>query len=343
MPSLYRRFFFILMTGMLLAACSGSPAPQVSPAPTDVSVETSPTLTSAPAPTETPAPLIPRLLLLAPETLPFPYDSLPSEVETLAAAQGWQVERQAAVPEAAPLDASVRAVVVLPGAGDPLPLASANPQTPFLLADAASDAGLPSNVYALDASHASPEKRAFLAGYIAALTTADWRTGIIADDPALVEAFRQGAVYFCGLCRPAYPPFAAYPAYAQIPRGASADVWYSASAAFSEQAVETVYIPAALLEEDVPLALLPDTDFRLITDAPPPAALSNRWLAAVFPDVSAAFDTAWEDLLADEGGERITVPLTFAVGNEEWFSEGRQRLARQVAEALTEDAISVTR
>ncbi len=343
MSSLYRRFFFILMTGMLLAACSGNPAPRVSPAPSDVPAETSPTLTAAPAPTETPTPAIPRLLLLAPETLPFPYDSLPSKVETLAAAQNWQVERQTAVPEAAPLDVSVRAVVVLPGAGDPLPLAGVNPQALFLVAEAAPDAALPPNVSALDVSGALLEKRAFLAGYIAALTTADWRAGIIADDPALVEAFRQGAVYFCGLCRPAYPPFAAYPAYAQVPRGASADVWYSASAAFSEQAVETVYIPAALLEEEVPLALLPGTDFRLITDAPPPAALSDRWLAAVFPDVSAAFDTAWEALLAGEVGEQVTVPLTFAVGNAKWFSEGRQRLARQTADALTEDAISITR
>ena len=340
MSSIYRRILLFLMTGMLLAACSGSRTPQASPAPPDLPAETDSTPTVAPVPTATLTPLTPRLLFLAPQGLPFPYDALPARVDSAAAARGWQVERQDAVPGVA-LDASVQAVITLPGAGDPLSLAEANPQAPFMLVGVSPDAALPPNAVALDFSGASPENRAFLAGYIAALATADWRVGVIADDPALVEAFRQGAVYFCGLCRPAYPPFAAYPAYAEIPGGASADVWYSAFAAFSEQGVETVYIAPPLLEEEIPVTLLPDTDFRLITESPPPDALSARWLASVYPDVPSAFDAAWDALLSGERGQRLPVPLTFAVGNPEWFSEGRQRLARQVADALAEGAVSV--
>ncbi len=338
--SALRRWILALLVAGMLAACGGHPSASVSSTPGMTPSAAAPATDVPALPAATDTPLPPRLLLFAPDELPSPYGAVLPRVDALAEAQGWQVERRASLPaEAAPLAPEVRAVVVLPGAGDPLPLARSNPALPFLGVDLPSQAALPAALNVLDFSGVSPEKRAFLAGYIAALSTEDWRIGVVSEDPALAEAFRQGAVYFCGLCRPAYPPFHRYPAEAQVPPGSSADVWYSAFEALAEQSVETLYLPAPLPGEDVPAALLPDVDFRLLLDASPPEALSERWAALIRPDVASAFDAAWSALLAGEGGQRFAVSLKVEVSDDGRLSPGRLRLVEQMAESLREGLV----
>jgi hypothetical protein len=60
----------------------------------------------------------------------------------------------------------------------------------------------------------------FIAGVIAAAVTPDWRVGAVSvqnsgEETASNLAFQNGAMFYCGLCRQAHPPFHSYPVGAE--------------------------------------------------------------------------------------------------------------------------------
>jgi len=273
-------------------------------------------------------------VLLAPQGCNFPYEALCAALEQRAAAQGWQVAFLDALPAAPPPGA--QAIIALPGTDSLGEAAQAAPEVPFLAVGIADMPRLP-NLSVLDPAGASPEKQAFLAGYIAALDTEDWRAGVLlpatgGEAARLQSAFDQGARYFCGLCRPAYPPFYAYPAFAAVDGGAQAAVQ-----ALLSQAVTAVYLPASVAADDAVLQAVQAESFRLIASYPLPAALEPSLIAAIHPAPEQALDALWPALT---GAEALWLPMPLGV-DAPGLSPGRQRPVRELAADLQEGRIQV--
>jgi hypothetical protein len=141
--------------------------------------------------------------------------------------------------------------------------------------------------------------------------------------------FVNGVIFYCGLCRPAYPPFFQYPVYAEIPGGASQGELQAAADNLIANAVETVYVfPGA--GNEVLLDYLAQAGITIIGGTAPPEGVQSQWAATVQVDVVDALKLYWPDLIEGEGGVNVGAPLSITNRNEDLFSPGRQRLVEQM-------------
>lgn len=339
-PTILRYSVLFLTFAMLviLLGCNSASTeistPGALPAETDAPLVTS-VATDMPTATPTaPAGLV--ILLIPAEADEQQAATLQTMLAELAAQEGLRFETRQAV-QPGELDTSVRLVVVLapdPGVQN---LASASPAIQFLAV------GMPglsagSNISLIGAQGGRPDRQGFLAGYLAALVTADWRVGVISrsDTPAGLaarKAFLNGAVFFCGLCRPAYPPFNQYPLFAELAVGAGQAEQQAAADALISSAVKTVYIvPGA--GDDFLLQYLAQAGINLIAGVPTPAELQGQWVATLGFDLAAALRQAWPDLLAGKGGLEFEPPLTIENINPAILTTGRQRLVERTRAEL---------
>jgi len=206
-----------------LHACSAggnrNPPPETTAAAT-AEIVTEPTDTPQPPPTSSPE----LAVLVAPaEADPEQKAALELVLEELALKDGMEFQ---SVSDFSQLEfnEALRIVTVLapdPGVSE---LAAAHPEVQFL---GVGIPGLPTtdNLSSIGADGERPDRQGFLAGYTAAVISDDWRIGVISpSDSASGQASRlgfiNGAIFYCGLCRPVYPPFIQYPQYAEIPSGA---------------------------------------------------------------------------------------------------------------------------
>jgi hypothetical protein len=179
-----------------------------------------------------------------------------------------------------------------------------------------------------------PENVGFLAGYLAAVVTPEWRVGMISNNDseegyAHRQGFLNGAVFFCGLCRQTYPPFINYPLYAEAPAESNPQEWQAAANIMIENAVKTAYIAPEASGESL-FDYLAEAEVNLIGTIPPPSGLEAQWIATISADLSSALRTAWPDLIAEQGGGGIVAPLSVTNINPELFSPGRQRLVEKL-------------
>lgn len=285
--------------------------------------------TSVPSPTAQPM----AAILIAPPGSDLALaEALKTRLGELASEDGIRFETRDQLAES-DLGAGVRLVVVLPPDPGVLNLAQANPETQFL-ALGILDLGASQNLSVIGSAGDRPDQQGFLAGYLAAVITEDWRVGVVssADAPAGLAArrgFENGVIFYCGLCRPAYPPFFQYPVSVDLPGGASQEEQKAAADALIASAVQTVYVypgagGQALLDE------LAQAGINIIGGATPPAGVKERWVATVSIDLLAALDQIWPDLVSGEGGINLDVPLYLADQNEALFSPGRQRLVEKM-------------
>ena len=108
-------------------------------------------------------------------------------------------------------------------------LAQAAPATQFL---AITIPGVEpaANLTVIHDQEAGPDRVGFLAGYLAAVATPEWRVGVISSNDsdqgiAQRQGFLNGAIFFCGLCRQTYPPFNTYPMFVEAPACSSPSEW----------------------------------------------------------------------------------------------------------------------
>lgn len=227
------------------------------------------------------------------------------------------------------LGPTARLVVILPPDPGVMNLAGANPQTQFLAV------GIPAiqaadNVSVIGGGGALPDQRAFTAGYLAALISPDWRAGVIypagmVEGLAARNGFLNGLVFYCGLCRPAYPPFVQYPIYAELPVGASPAEIQAAVDTMTSNAVQSVYVAPGIESQGL-FESLAAANLGIIAGSPPPAALASNWVASLRADESQALRQAWARLMAGESGIAVEVPLAVTDRNPDRLSVGRQRL-----------------
>jgi len=241
-----RRFITLLIVFVLLLTGCNDGIPGFS-----LTETVAPTLTDTPTPTATltptSTPLPPVGVLLAP---PDADSQLVSELQPLLS--GWLSEigyRFQIRPSLSQQDFErddFRLVVAVPPNPDIAVMIADHPEIRFLTLGI-HDLEPSPNLSSIGADGVRLDHQGFIAGYISALITPDWRVGVIgrSDHPRAVDArqaFFTGVKYYCGLCTPSYPPFVEYPLYFEL--GADADTieWRAAANFLSQRSAETVFV-----------------------------------------------------------------------------------------------------
>ena len=325
---------------LLITACGPAAPTDASPTLSPTSSETAVKTSAAPAatntPTETPAPG--RVILLAPEGS---YLDLRALLEELSQNQGLAFSLSPSV-NAGEIAPEVRLVVAVPPDPGLTALAASAPGTQFL---AIGFSGIEpgNNLSVLAGAGQRADQIGFLAGYIAAAITPHWRVGVlsIADTPAGRSAkngFSNGVVYYCGLCRPAYPPYVQYPITVEVPASASLTEQQAAVDALLAQSVNTMFLIGELANPEL-VAYLASKDIRIISDAPPPSGSQTSWVATIQADTLNKVNELWQALIAGQGGGLAETQLNLGDINSAFLSPGRQQHIEEILVELNDGAI----
>ncbi|MBN2043372.1 MAG: hypothetical protein JW757_00015, partial [Anaerolineales bacterium] len=166
--------------------------------------------------------------------------------------------------------------------------------------------------------------QAFLAGYIGAVQSEEYRVGIISVNDAAGMEFRQaflnGVIYFCGNCVPIYPPYVVYPQYREVDPAADRDALENAARVLISEGV-TIMLAAPELQNPDLFNFLAQNGVRLLGTEPPPAGLEGNWVASVILTSETGVE---ESLLALLDGN--PVPETVENIEINYFGGGEARL-----------------
>lgn len=331
-----RTKFLILLIALLLAACGGSAAPTEEGAPT---VE--PSATAEPTPVFTPTPGLPLAVLLVPADANHELSqAYQTAIYDLAQAQSMRFQVLNSL-DPATLDPSLKVVVALVSDPGIATLAAAAPQAQFLAVNIPGIAA-GGNISVLGGDGIRIDQQAFMAGYISAMITEDFHTGIIIrkDDPAgrnAYTAFQVGQEFFCGLCNPLAGPFLDYPLVIEIPADAKPNEYGAYADYLIRNRVETMFIQDAVAIPEL-LEYLNTVGIFVIGMQTPPIEV-NGWVVTLQPNYLEAMQTVWPQLLAGNGGQNFQAPLTLTDINEEVFTEGKEGQARQILQQLMDGFI----
>jgi hypothetical protein len=291
--------------------------------------------TDTPQPSPTPEPAL-AILLAPPGSDASLVESLQPVIVELAEGDGLVAQTRSELMDA-DWEADVRLVVALPPDPGLGALAASHPGTHFLAL------GVPGlepagNLSVLAVGGARPDRQGFLAGYLAAVITPDWRVGVISRTDtsagvAVQGGFVNGAIFYCGLCRPAYPPFYQYPVVAGVVSGASQAEQQAAADVLIGNAVQTVFVAPGAGDEGL-LNYLAEAGVNIIGSAPPPDQVRSRWVASIQADWAAALRAAWPQLIRGQGNMELESALQLTDRNENLFSPGRQLYVERMLEDL---------
>ncbi|MGE5123512.1 MAG: hypothetical protein ACM3H7_03280 [Acidobacteriaceae bacterium] len=334
----------LILLGWYLSACGAvtrTTLPAVTPFPNPSST---PTPTSQPTITPTATSMRPVVILLALAGADQAFvTSLQADLSSTITASGLHmlVRQVLAADELSP---NVRLVLAIPPDPGLAQLVAAAPATPFLALGITNLEASP-NLTVIDVVNNRPDQQGFVAGVIAAMLSPDWRAGIISlsDTPAgkaARTAFLNGVEYFCGLCRPAHPPFYEYPLSIELPSTATSVEWQEAANYMADHDARAVYIPPGAGDESMQ-AILAQAGIMIIGNGVPPDAARTTWALSLEADPLPIIQEQVKGLLDGSlaGGRTVSVPIHFGEINPTLFTPGKQRLAEQVLSDLQQGYI----
>jgi hypothetical protein len=235
-------------------------------------------------------------------------------------------------------------IVAIPPDPGVAALAQAAPASQFV-AIGIDGVGQADNLSLIRSQSYDAQSLAFIAGYIAAVITPDWRAGILlpADQAAatsLLQAFSNGLHFWCGLCQPAYSPFVNYPQSAQVVDPADAVTTLATVDTLSNMGVQTFYVPAEVATTAL-LEYIAGKQAMIIGTSQPPSTVTGQWVVSLrAASPVGSLRSLWSDLIAGEGGETIDVPLELADIGAGLLDESRQRVIKEMLAELAAGLIS---
>jgi hypothetical protein len=340
-----RVIVLISLLSILLTACGGGEASATATQP--------PTETPIVPPTLTPTPTIPLAILVLPANLDAEASNLyQTAVYDLAQAVGYRFQvRNELAPEEL-TEPGLKIVIALPPDPGVAALAAAAPGVQFL---AINIPGLtPGGNLSVLAGDSQSDIPAFLAGYTAALLTDEYRIGMILpkDNPdaqVAAAAFRNGMIYYCGLCRPIfYPTFclaenlqSCFPQYVEIPSDEDPSRYNPyADYLIIQRRVLAIYTYPTVADAGL-LTYIGTTGAYVIgTSTPEPRPAG--WVMTIQPDVIKAIQNAWPQLVAGQGGTAVQSPLGLSDIDPTILTPGKERLVRETLNELQLGRISTT-
>lgn len=339
----YRFVYFTLMIAILLSACGGNePSVTATPPPTETPV-IPPTLTATPT--------VPLVIVILPADLD-PEDSnlYQKTVYDLAQASGMRFQVRNSLTAEELTEPGLQIVVAFPPDPGIAALAAAAPQVQFLAINIPGVAA-GGNVSALG-DNSQSDITAFLAGYTAALITDEYHIGMImpkdnADAQRAAAAFRNGMIYYCGLCRVIfYPAFclaenlqSCYPQYIDIPSDEDRSRYNPyADYLILQRDVDTIFVYPSVAEPDL-LTYIGTTGASLIGTFTPEER-PGGWVMTIQPDEIKAIQNAWPQLMAGQGGLTVQSPLGLSDIDPSLLPPGEQRLVQETLDKLQNGLIN---
>lgn len=332
----------IMLAGIVLlfiiAACE-----PVSPATTDEAPDVTLT-TEAPAMTATQAPAATTALPTVILAYSNDADSLAvnqtrSALEVLAEESGFAlVSSDQLLPEM--LTSNVRVVV---GIGPGLSLNSLSGSAPdisFVAVDNP-DAASTDNLFVIGDPSIQQERQAFMAGYLAAVLSTDYKVGGLFSPDAgdeIVNAFVIGAEFFCGICNPSYPPYNNFPYWDYLSAERDGNRYQSIVDELVSYGVEILYLQGSLVSAEL-LSYLSDVGIKVVSDSKPDVG-RNNWVGTVQSDPGAALSNIWEDVVLGSGSGVIPASITLTEMDAALVSEGRLRLFEEMVADLDAGLVS---
>ena len=331
---LRKNFNLILLISIvfLLGGCS---FPLGESTPTQV---TEPTVTRSPTPTKTQTPTLTPLppvgVLLAPAGSA---TELSAEMQSLLADWipdlGYRFQVRPSLSQSDFIRDDIRLVVILPPYPEAENLVQDHPETRFLTYDIQ---GLSpaSNLSTVGGEDVRLDQQGFIAGYMAAMITEDWRVGVIGSSNseqaiAARQAFMTGAAFFCGDCLPSYPPWFEYPLYFELGEGADTIAWRTAADFMIHREVGTVYVVPGSGDASM-LRHLASAGVNIISGNPYLPDIESRWVASLRYNMMETFVAFWPELIEKANSHPVSAPLQITDINNELFSVGRQRLVNEM-------------
>jgi len=318
-----RSIMLFVGIAVILSACGGG-----EPAATSTSI---PTETPIVPPASTATPTIPLAVLVIPADLDAETSNLYQKtVYDLTQASGFRFQvLNSLTPEA--IEPGLQIVIALPPDPGIPALAAAAPEVQFL---AINIPGLTAggNISVLSGSGQS-DVAAFLAGYAAALTTEDFRIGMMIpkDNPDAIRAlnaYANGMTFYCGICRPFYYLSWGFPQYIEIPAEedqANYDAY--ADILILQYKVRTIYLYPDIAIPD--LSTYIGTTGTSMIGTISPEQRPAGWMMTIQPDIIKAIQNAWPDLINGKGGITVQSPLGLSDIDPSLLSPGKQRLVEQ--------------
>jgi hypothetical protein len=182
----------------------------------------------------------------------------------------------------------------------------------------------------------------FVAGVIAAAVTPDWRVGAISvqgssEDRASNLAFQNGAIFYCGLCRPAYPPFNSYPAGAETSSVDSLAI-QGAMEALTTLDVDTVFLSPEL-SAVISVERLEGPGVSYLGGETPGENLGARWIATVRAAPELAIAEIWDRIRMGDSGETVSMPIIIEDVNPERLTPGKEAWVQEILQDLSDGYI----
>lgn len=198
------------------------------------------------------------------------------------------------------------------------------------------------NVHNVTSEGGTLEQRAFLAGYALALTTADFRVGVLTlsgDDLGnrTRDSFLVGARYFCGLCKPLYPPFISqpyYPLYAEMSAPTNPANWQAAADSLLNLAVTAIYVQPEISSLDLMTYLASKSVTIVGVEGQAGLEAAGKVVGVLASDLYASVEAAVSGLLTGEEIGSSTGSLELKQINPDLMSDGRHILFERIREEL---------
>lgn len=337
-------WLLILTVALILAGCKGQDqTPTISNQPTSSPIPET-TQTSVP-PTATSLPPV-GAFLASPDADQGLVEELKPYVSSWVRENGYRFQSLGNISAADLEGENYRFVIVLPPQPDLASLVQAAPGTDFL-AVGFSNLVTQQNLSVIPSGRESFDQHGFIAGYMAAMITPDWRVGVISvrDDAQAQrarEAFTLGVKYFCGLCRPEYPPFYEYPLPAVLPQDASSSQWRASADVLVKKGVKTVYVVPGAGDQEM-IQFLVESQAGVIADSRYyKTGYQDSWVASLEFDLLQAAKASWDGFVGGEVGQMIQVPLEISHVNPEFLSPGRLENVRSILEEVRGGWIKTT-
>jgi hypothetical protein len=178
----------------------------------------------------------------------------------------------------------------------------------------------------------------FIAGYIAALITPDWRVGALSveenpDALAARDGFRTGVKYYCGLCNPKYAPTGInylYPKYIDLPVDATDQIISANVDYLVDHAVNTFYIVPGVGTPLIYSMLVayekniigPGSDYQ--------EEYKDHWVVSLEYNLLEAVEEFWPLFIETDSGLEHIPPLLLTDINYDLFSEGKLMLVEKI-------------
>ncbi len=335
------KLLFVLLLVLLTASCNANDVTPAAEPSTPSAEEPLPAATDIPAsPTLTPE--ASRVILVTGET-PDPrlLDLTTTALQTLADESGLGLLTQTTLLSE-DITSGVRVVVVLKDAVAISAAAAGAPNVQFV-GIRTSGAAAESNVSILGDAITDQERLSFMAGYLSALISTDYKMAALVssgteDGAVAADAYMIGARFYCGLCQPKYPPYGTFPKWESLAVGSDPGAWQPLIDTLVNSGVEILYLQAPVLSPEL-LTYLADLGIKVVSDGSPDM-LQAQWVATLTLDPSASLAAVWPDLMSGVGGHQMPLSVDLVDLENGWVSEGRYRLFEEMVADLEAGLVS---